>query len=184
MCTIIVRDSAASLGLPAQSLLPVLRSGKRGLSADFDSFAARFKALRTEYSPAPVSSLGSEGSGEMPSLVDAIPETRIESETSLDHNPAGNTVTPPAQAQTWEDVEIRFLSDERVQITIGEHIETKNYAEFGFEDARSEGPNRAWATLRALAESGGTVHRSQNGREGVKLEKRMQEIRSAFRQSY
>ena len=53
-----------------------------------------------------------------------------------------------ADAATWEGIEITFLSDERVQIHIGKTHETRNYAEFGFQDNKSKNPNRAWETLR------------------------------------
>jgi hypothetical protein len=33
----------------------------------------------------------------------------------------------------------------------------RNYAEFGFADGRTGNPNRAWETLRALAEQGGAI---------------------------
>jgi hypothetical protein len=39
-----------------------------------------------------------------------------------------------AKAATWEEIEILFLSDERVQILNGTNRETRNYAEFGFAD--------------------------------------------------
>ena len=48
-----------------------------------------------------------------------------------------------ADAATWEGIEITFLSDERVQIHIGKTHETRNYAEFGFQDNKSKNPNRA-----------------------------------------
>lgn len=85
------------------------------------------------------------------------------------------------QAQNWADVEICFVSDQRVQITVGAHTETLNYAEFGFVDGRSGTPSLAWLTLRVLAEARGTLYREQNGREGTRVEKRMQAIRATLR---
>jgi hypothetical protein len=36
------------------------------------------------------------------------------------------------QANKWEDIEILFLSDDRVEITLDTQTETRNYAEMGF----------------------------------------------------
>lgn len=62
----------------------------------------------------------------------------------------------PAQSSgketaTWDTIEIWFLSDERVQVRNGASLETRNYAELGFEDGRTGKPNQAWETLRGLA---------------------------------
>lgn len=85
----------------------------------------------------------------------------------------------------WEQIEIIFLSDERVQIHNGKSTETRNYAEFGFQDGRSENPNRAWETLRRLAELGGIITDGTQGRlPWPKVEKRVQEIRRIFREHF
>jgi len=86
-----------------------------------------------------------------------------------------------ASGRTWEDIEIRFVSDERAQIIFANESETRNYAEFGFEDVRSQKPNKAWLRLRELAEKRGVVRPPANGRERAAFEKRMQEIRTQFR---
>jgi hypothetical protein len=39
---------------------------------------------------------------------------------------------PFPQADKWEDIEILFLSDHRVEITLGTQTETRNYEEMGF----------------------------------------------------
>ena len=88
-------------------------------------------------------------------------------------------------APTWETIEILFLSDERVQIRNGTNTETRNYAEFGFHDARNGKPNRAWETLRALAEQRGVIRDATTaGQEWPKVEKRIQEIRKVFRERF
>ncbi len=98
--------------------------------------------------------------------------------------------TPDAEApaelevRDWEEVEIRFLSDERVQITIANRTETRNYAEFGFEDGRSKKPNLGWEMLRSLAEAGGTIQRPTDERDWPSIEKRMQELRRIFRNRF
>ena len=85
----------------------------------------------------------------------------------------------------WEEVEISFISDERVQIRRGKKTETLNYAEFGFEDARTGNPNLAWEALRRLAELGGVIENEKDARlRWLKLERRIQEIRSVLRKHF
>jgi hypothetical protein len=88
-------------------------------------------------------------------------------------------------AANWGAIEISFLSDERVQIRNGTSTETYNYSELGFADGRSGKPNRAWVTLRALAEAGGIIRdASKTGLDWPKVEKRIQEIRKVFRNQF
>jgi len=61
------------------------------------------------------------------------------------------------RARSWEEVEIAFLSDERIQVWIDGRPKTYNYAEFGCIDARSERPNKAWEMLRTLAAAEGVM---------------------------
>jgi len=61
------------------------------------------------------------------------------------------SASPPLK---WEDIELRFLSEERLQIFIrGGPAASVNFAELGFEDRRGEGgkPTRAWRLLRELS---------------------------------
>jgi hypothetical protein len=55
--------------------------------------------------------------------------------------PAKVTGLGSNSAQSWEDIEISFLSDERVQIVTKERAETRNYAELGYKDGRTGKPN-------------------------------------------
>src|ERR1017187_6018721 len=88
-------------------------------------------------------------------------------------------------AAAWDAIEISFLSDERVQIRSGTSTETFNYGEMGFEDRRNGKPNRAWLTLRVLAEAGGIVRNAATtGRDWTTVEKRMQELRKALRDHF
>lgn len=90
-----------------------------------------------------------------------------------------------ASTATWENIEISFLSDERIQIRNGTMFETRNYGEFGFEDHRSGKPNQAWLTLRALAEGHGRIQAPTKAHRGwSQVEKRIQEIREVLRDHF
>jgi hypothetical protein len=90
-----------------------------------------------------------------------------------------------AEAATWDAIEIRFLSDERVQIRNGATTETRNYTELGFEDGRNGKPNRAWEAFRVLATERGIIRDAgKTGRTWPKVEKRMQEIRKVLRKHF
>jgi len=84
----------------------------------------------------------------------------------------------------WQDLEIRFLSDERVHIQSGEFSETRNYAEFGCEDRRTKKPNLAWVTLRVLAQKDGIIQQAVKGQDWRSVEKRIQELRRVFRKHF
>ena len=85
----------------------------------------------------------------------------------------------------WEDIEIRFTSDERVQIVAPNFSETRNYNEFGFADARSQKSNLAWETLKTLAQHGGVLNQSSCGNTAwTAVEKRVEEIRRVFRKHF
>jgi hypothetical protein len=90
--------------------------------------------------------------------------------------------TPDQSIQRWEDLEIRFLSDERVQIYVcGRASDTKNFAEMRFEDRRGKGgkPNAAWSLLRELARSEGMFPATAiSGQQD--MQKRAQEIRKVL----
>ena len=92
--------------------------------------------------------------------------------------------TTPRPARSWDEIEIRFLSDERLQVISKDGRPTLNYAEFGFEDGRSEKPNMAWETLRSIAEGGGVILPAGNGPDRAALEKRIQEIRRRLRDRF
>ena len=79
-------------------------------------------------------------------------------------NPEGS-LTAMCQAGKWEDIEISFTSEERVQITMGAETETRNYEEMGF------------ANKTKMAEGGGVISVAADGRTWAGVEKRMQQIR-------
>jgi hypothetical protein len=85
----------------------------------------------------------------------------------------------------WEQIEIRFLSDHRVQVRKGTENETLNYCEFGFEDSRSGKPSMAWELLLTLAKERGILRDGRTaGQPWQKVEKRIQEIRKVFRNRF
>jgi hypothetical protein len=88
------------------------------------------------------------------------------------------------QAYKWEDIEISFLSDERVQITMGTQTETRNYEEMGFASKQNGTPVLAWSTLRMMAEAGGVIKVAADSRKWADVEKRMQEIRKVLRHRF
>jgi hypothetical protein len=104
----------------------------------------------------------------------------------IDNNAAqGAPELDGTEAATWDAIEISFTSEERVQIRIGVTTETRNYTDFGFEDARNGKPNRAWETLRVLAEEDGTIQdAAKTGRTWPRVEKRIQEIRKVLRKHF
>ena len=88
---------------------------------------------------------------------------------------------------SWEDIQIMFISDERVQIRSGDGSETCNYSEMGFADTRGGGskPNRAWIALRTLAERKGTIKDTANiEADWQKIERRIQEMRKNLREFF
>ena len=96
------------------------------------------------------------------------------------------TIGAEYRAESWQAIEISFLSDERIQIRCGPQIETRNYGELvGFADRRNGKPNQAWVMLRAMAEAKGLIRdAAKAGRDWPRVEKRMQEIRKALREHF
>jgi hypothetical protein len=94
-------------------------------------------------------------------------------------------VEPPRcaslQPRGWDDLAVLFLSDERVQITVGTQTETRNYGEMGFASKKNGAPMRAWGILRIMAAQGGVLKVASDGRQWAEIEKRVQEIRRKFR---
>jgi len=95
-----------------------------------------------------------------------------------------NTARPGITA--WEELEITFISDKQVQIVVaGEIREPLNYDELGFADHRSKNPNKAWLSLKFLADNCGTISDSiVRKHDRPKIEKRMQAIRAGLRKHF
>lgn len=91
---------------------------------------------------------------------------------------------PVLQADNWEDIEILFLSDERVQITLGTQTETRNYEEMGFASKQNGKPVLAWVALREMAERGGVTQVVGDREMWAAVEKRIQEIRKVLRHRF
>lgn len=62
----------------------------------------------------------------------------------------------------WENITMRFLDDETVEIRLAGNVHNTGYADMGFADNRKNGqpPNLQWAFLKALAESNGSMKAS------------------------
>ncbi len=89
---------------------------------------------------------------------------------------------PELAPKSWQELEIAFLSDERVEICCGgTSRKTYNYAELGFQDRRNEKPNRAWVMLREIARKTGTMPQPSPGTGRAMIQKRMEEIREKLR---
>jgi len=97
--------------------------------------------------------------------------------------PSGSPVVRGGFPSTnaWEDIEICFLSDERVQIATGESFETRNYAEMGFANQKNGKPRLSWIVLRELAKSHGVMQVVGSPAQWPVIEKRMQELRRNFK---
>ncbi len=83
----------------------------------------------------------------------------------------------------WESIEIAFTSQFQFQVFRGEKpAETKTIKEIGLEDGRTDNPKKAWFMLLHLARNNGVIrHGGEVGEKWPKVEKRIQEIRRAFK---
>jgi hypothetical protein len=99
-------------------------------------------------------------------------------DTNRDHR---SVLLNPVQARAWSEITICFLSDERVQVTIGSQTGTINYAEMGFASKKNGTPVKAWGTLRVLAQRNGRIALAADSQQWAVLEKRVQEIRKKFK---
>ena len=80
---------------------------------------------------------------------------------------------------------ISFLSDERVRVQVRKQVETRNYAEMGFEDMRSGKPNQGWHLLRKLVVNEGVLtDSSRRGKEFIAMEKGVERLRRGLRQHF
>jgi hypothetical protein len=78
----------------------------------------------------------------------------------------------------WENIHIRFLSRETVEIKTPDSRRHFNFAELGFEDRRKGTPSTAWVILRELAKKQ-ELHRPQAN--AARVEKAMQALRKRLK---
>lgn len=96
-----------------------------------------------------------------------------------------NADSKPTNApHSWQEIELAFLSDERVEVYSGGNRKTFNYDELGFEDRRNGKQNSAWVMLRELAKKGGAMPRPQAGTPRAMAQKRIEEIREKLRKHF
>ena len=62
---------------------------------------------------------------------------------------------PHFKSTEWTQITIHFTSEHEVVVTIGKENYALTYEILGFEDAKSNKPNRAWTLLYNLACRGG-----------------------------
>ncbi|MCH7687545.1 MAG: hypothetical protein IH899_12835 [Planctomycetes bacterium] len=80
---------------------------------------------------------------------------------------------------------IRFLSDHKIQVNVLGRSEVFNYAEAGFENHKTQNPNLAWILLRQFAERNGQVDRPRDRRSDLRrMEKSVQAIRKRFKELF
>lgn len=93
------------------------------------------------------------------------------------------TLVPVMPVSSWDELQIVFISDERIQVYIkGNAVATFNYTEFGLEDRRSKKPNGAWMMLLILAKLDRPLNQNNaGGAPWTAVEKRIQEIRAHFK---
>ncbi len=103
--------------------------------------------------------------------------------------PGGNKLVPASfstpDSAIWSDVNIRFLSDHRIQVTVLERSKAFNYAEAGFENRKTQNPNLAWNLLLQFARRNGRMERPQGKRSDLtRMEKDVQAIRKRFKELF
>jgi hypothetical protein len=124
--------------------------------------------------------------GTAPRTDDAIEtlSSRGGTPTESRENSPTDVPRPFPQADKWEDIEILFLSEHRVQITVDTYSETRNYEEMGFASKKNGVPVLAWAALREMAQRGGVTQIVGDRRKWTEVEKRIQELRKVLRHRF
>jgi hypothetical protein len=129
-----------------------------------------------------------------PMPTNAEPSKPKARETSESTRESGTLMTPQQPPErvlkSWQEIEITFLSDHRVEICCGgANRKTYNYGDLGFQDRRSgksrePKPARAWGMLCEIAKNNGTIPRPSPGKDRVMIQKRMEEIRKKLRHHF
>ncbi len=68
----------------------------------------------------------------------------------------------------WEEITIRFLNGNEVQITTRKTIYHSTYEEMGFLDKKTKNPNVQWDLLKLLSLRGGSLDWKNNGKLTIK----------------
>ena len=59
---------------------------------------------------------------------------------------------------TWESISMSFSNDDKVEIRVGKHAHTANFADMGFSDGRKiREPNKLWTLLKLFAMKSGSL---------------------------
>lgn len=66
-------------------------------------------------------------------------------------------VLPKFRSTPWEQISIRFITDQDVLITTPKKQLSSNYEALGFSNDREKKPNTAWVLLSLIAKSGGEI---------------------------
>ena len=105
--------------------------------------------------------------------------------TKRTNTAAGPTASALARAQSWEEVKILFVSDERVQIWIADEHETRNYTEMGFADQRNGTPSKSWRVLLTLAQNQGMIPVSgRSAKAWAAIEKQIERTRKLLQSHF
>jgi hypothetical protein len=112
-----------------------------------------------------------------------IHELALEAEHDQEKPPVTKEEIIEPGAHSWQEIEIRFTSDERLQIVVAGKSERPsfNYEDFGLSDRRNGMPNKAWNTLRSLAVNRGILKQPIAGQTWAAVEKHIQELRAHLR---
>ncbi len=98
---------------------------------------------------------------------------------------AGQKGRDPLGVSDWEGVEIEFLSEERVQIRVGNAIENRNHAEMGFVDKRNGKASQSWGILRTFAQCRGVIPESaRSGTEWLSHQKQIARMRKTLQEHF
>lgn len=108
------------------------------------------------------------------------------SATAVECEPPEKASSEPRAETTWHDIEITFLSDERVEVKVGQQpVQTRNYAEMGFADGRTGNPNQAWGLLRAIAQANGLIpNTARESKDFIGMAKRLERMRRTLKSHF
>jgi hypothetical protein len=80
----------------------------------------------------------------------------------------------------WEEITIRFLNGDEVQITAKELVRQTNYELMGFQDQKTKNPNLQWEFLKVLSLKNGYLHWDNNNELDTKTINRVKQQKKAL----